>query len=442
MTKPTIAYVAQFFPILTETFVYREVNALRERGFDVVTLSNRTPEIAKLSEESIGLMDTTEYVFPIKHLAFLLAHLYFIFRHPIRYLGTLLHIMRQPDESMANRIRTLGHFGGGVYLAHRIHKKGVSHIHAHFAVNAATIGLVVSRLLNISYSFTVHNNIFTDQLILRTKLAAATFIISISEYSKQFLLDYAPEIAGLAQKIEIVHCGIPADSFRRSQPYRNGSAPRPPHLVSLSSFAERKGMPVLVEACRILRDRGLNFRCTIAGTGPDWQRVRQLVKEYNLRDRVNLPGRYFQEDIHAYLNDASAFALACVTAENGDIDGVPVALMESMAMEVPTISTTLSGIPELIDDGINGLLVPERDAEALADAIERLLQDHALSLRLGRDGRRKIVEAFNIDHTSQQLVDIFQRYLRRAEKVGSVSAEITPQQLTHSTNHPTTTTIH
>lgn len=415
MTRPTIAYVTQFFPILTETFVYREVNALRERGFEVVTLSNRTPDVNKLSEESIGLMDSTEYVFPIKLIPFIFAHLYFIFNVPDRYFGTLFYVMTQRNESLSNRVRTFGHFGGGVYLAYKARKRGISHIHAHFAVNAATIGLVVSRLLKIGYSLTVHNNIFTDQLILRAKLESADFIISISEFSKQYLLDFAPDIAGLGKKIDIVHCGISAESFQRETAYLNGQSEDPahvPHLVSLSSFAHRKGMPVLIEACRILQERGVNFRCTIAGTGPDWDLVKDLVGKYNLAETVSLPGRYFQENIHGYLNEASVFALACITAENGDIDGVPVALMESMAMEVPTISTTVSGIPELIDHEVNGLLVPERDADALADAIERLLTDHDLAIKLGQDGRRKIIEAFNIDRTSQQLVDIFKRNLR------------------------------
>ena len=432
MSKPTIAYVAQFFPILTETFVYREVNALRERGFDVVTLSNRTPDVSKLSEESIGLMEETEYVFPINQLWFIVAHLYFIFNFPKRYFSTIAYVMKHPGESFANRIRTLGHFSGGVYLAWRIRKRGVSHIHAHFAVNAATIGLVVSRLLEITYSLTVHNNIFTDQLILRSKLESAKFIISISDFSRDFLLNYAPDIEALASKIHIVHCGISAESFQRTAPYLNGTGIEPsyvPHLVTLSSFAERKGMPILVEACRILNERGVRFQCTIAGNGAQWPLVKEMVARYDLEDTVKLPGRYFQEQINSYLNDASVFALACVTAQNGDMDGVPVALMESMAMEVPTISTRVSGIPELIDDGVNGLLVPERDAPALADAIERVLTDHDLANQLGRGGRRKIVEAFNIDRTSQQLVELFQRFVNEEySSPTKVSNNIEPQE--------------
>ncbi|MGB1251519.1 MAG: glycosyltransferase, partial [Candidatus Promineifilaceae bacterium] len=372
--RPTIAYIAQFFPILTETFVYREVNALRRQGYNVVTLANRTPDTKKLSQESLELMDSTEYVFPLQLIPFIFAHLYFIITAPKAYFGTFWAVMGPSGESWDNRRRTLGHFGGGVYLAHRARNQSIEHIHAHFSVNAATIGLVIARLLDISYSFTVHNNIFTDRLILREKLRAAKFIISISEYSRQFLVNYAPEISDLADKISIVHCGISPEQFI---PERNFSAEtdHTPHIVSLSSLTERKGMPMLVEACRILRDRGIPFTCTIAGDGPQRALLEQKIGDYELENHVTLAGRYFQEDIRDYLNNAHVFALACVTASNGDVDGVPVALMEAMAMKVPTVSTVVSGIPELIDHEISGLLVPEQSPEKLANAIVRLLAD-------------------------------------------------------------------
>ena len=316
--------------------------------------------------------------------------------------------MLQPGESWDNRRRTIGHFGGGVYLAYRHREREIQHIHAHFSVNAATLGLVIARLLNISYSFTVHNNIFTDRLILREKLRAAKFIISISEYSRRFLIDYAPELDDLADKISIVHCGIEPDQF---VPEREISTNELPHIVSLSSLAERKGMPMLVEACRILRDRGVQFKCTIAGDGPQRVLLEQLVGDYELENHVHLAGRYFQEDIRDYLNNASIFALACVTAENGDVDGVPVALMEAMAMKVPTISTTVSGIPELIDHEISGLLVPEQSPEELADAIERLLDDPIFAENLADAAREKVSAEFNLDNSARQLITLFDRQI-------------------------------
>lgn len=407
-TKPTIAYVTQFFPYLTETFVYREVLALREHGFDVVTLANRTPDDKHLSAESLPLMASTSYVFPLQWVPFLFAHLYFMLRHPLRYFGTLINMMTQRGESWDNRKRTFGHFMGGVFLARKAQKQHVSHIHAHFSVNAATIGLAIARLLDIGYSFTVHNNIFTDQLILKEKLKSADFIISISEYSRNFLLNFAPDIPNLRDKFRIVHCGISPKSF---VPDRPKIASETPHIVYLSSLAERKGMPMLVEACRILRDRGRHFHCTIAGGGEQWFLLQDMVAKYNLQDRVSTPGRYLQEEIRDYLNEADVFVLPCITAKNGDIDGIPVALMEAMAMQVPVISTTVSGVPELIEDGVSGLLVEERNPEQLANAIERIFDDHDFAVTLGENGRDKVSQAFNLDLISHQLVDLFDSFL-------------------------------
>lgn len=408
-TKPTIAYVTQFFPYLTETFVYREVLALRENGFNVVTLANRTPDDKHLSAESLPLMASTSYVFPIQWIPFLTAHLYFILRHPVRYFGTLLKMMSQRGESWDNRKRTFGHFMGGVYLARKAKKQGVSHIHAHFSVNAATIGLAISRLLDIGYSFTVHNNIFTDQLILREKLESADFIISISEYSRDYLLNFAPDIPNLRDKFRIIRCGISPKAFI---PQRIEKQVEKPHIVYLSSLAERKGMPMLVEACRILRERGRNFHCTIAGGGEQWFLLQDMIAKYQLQDVVNTPGRYLQEQIRDYLNDADVFVLPCVTAKNGDIDGIPVALMEAMAMEVPVVSTTVSGVPELIEDGVSGLLVEERNPEQLADAIECILDNQEFAASLGENGRKKVSQTFNLDLISHQLVDLFDSFLK------------------------------
>jgi glycosyltransferase involved in cell wall biosynthesis len=411
MAKPTIAYIAQYFPYMTETFVYREVNALRAKGFNIVTLSNRTPDPAKLADESKEHIATTEYVFPLQKRLFVQTHLFWLLRHPLLYLGTLWKVMSPRAESWDSRKRTFGHFGGGVYLAYRLREQGVDHIHAHFSVNAATIGLVIARLLRVSYSFTVHNNIFSDRLILREKLKAARFIVSISRFSRDFLLRYAPDIPGLADKFEIVHCGIAPEQF---QPRRQTSTERArsPLIFSLAHHAERKGMPYLVEACRILRERQVDFECIVGGQGPETPRLHTLVARYGLEQHVKLPGVIFQQDLQPYLNQAAAFVLPCITAHDGDVDGIPVVLMEAMAMGVPSVSTFVSGIPELIDDGVSGLLVPEKDAVALADALERVLHDAALAARLGEAAREKVLAQFDIHQSADQLGDLFERRIK------------------------------
>jgi glycosyltransferase involved in cell wall biosynthesis len=161
-----------------------------------------------------------------------------------------------------------------------------------------------------------------------------------------------------------------------------------------------------------LVERDVGFRCVIVGDGPQRTLLEQLVEQYNLQEVVELAGVVFQEHLKEYLARADVFVLPCITASNGDMDGIPVALMEAMAMAIPTVSTTVSGIPELIEDGVSGLLVPEKDAVALADALQRLFQDDELCARLGKNGRQKVIREFDIDKSTTQLAALFKRYLK------------------------------
>lgn len=420
MTKPTIAYVTQFFPILTETFVYREVCALRAKGYDVRTFSNRTPDRKQLSDESLHLMADTEYVFPIDWKPFLSAHLSYLTRHPLKYVRTLWQVMGQRGESWGNRKRTLGHFGGGVYLAKKAKEQGVQHVHAHFGVNAATIALVIAQLNDITFSFTAHQIIFTDQLILREKLKHAHFIAAISEYSRDYLIDFYGENGAIADKFHIVHCGISPEQFRPKSTTLSLNGHKP-LIFSLARLDEKKGMPYLIEACRILHERGIDFECIIGGDGEQMPLLQQMVADYSLGEIVTLTGRLFQEDLEPYFNRANLFALGCVTTEDGDIDGIPVVLMEAMAMGVPTISTSVSGIPELIEHEKSGLLVPEKDPVALADAMERLLANPAYAQKLAQAGCQKVRCEFNIHHTSDQLAALFEQFVGKQVTIQATS---------------------
>jgi glycosyltransferase involved in cell wall biosynthesis len=140
--------------------------------------------------------------------------------------------------------------------------------------------------------------------------------------------------------------------------------------------------------------------------------VKQLVERHDLQEVVDLPGVVYQENLKEYLRRTDVFVLPCVTASDGDMDGVPVSLMEAMSMEIATVSTYVSGIPELIEDNVSGLLVPEKDPVALADALQRLLEDAELRLRLGKNGREKIVREFNVDKSTAQIADLFEKYLK------------------------------
>jgi len=403
----TLAYISQLLPNLTETFVYREIFALRERGFKVVPLSIHAPSIKHLSSEAHDLARETRYVFPINKRRLLTSHAYYLQTRPHKYLPTLAYVLSRPNETRATRQRTLFHFGEAVYLASQVQRAGVQHVHAHFSVNACTIAFVLARLLDISFSFTIHNNIFTDQLIIREKIREAKFIAVISDYSRDFALNLVPTEPHLAQKFHKVHCGVSLAQF----------APRPtptnkiPVIFSVAQFAERKGYPYLIEACRILHERGYDFECLIGGDGEQRPLLEKMIAEYQLQAKVKLLGVIYQEKLPDYLNQADMFVLPCITAANGDKDGVPVVLMEAMAREIPVISTTVSGIPELIDHEQNGLLVPEKDATAFANAMQQLLDKPELGPVWGQHGRQKIEREFNIVHSGAKMAALFERYV-------------------------------
>lgn len=405
--KIRIGYVNQIFPVLTETFVYREIFGLEREGLHVSTFAMWRPDRNKLSAESKHLVDSTSYVFPIKWPRFLINHLSFLIKHPKKYLGTLFFVLSRKGESAKNRLRTFYHFCEAVYLTSDVKRTGIQHMHAHFCINAATVAFVLSRLMDISFSFTAHNNLFYDQLILKEKVRAARFVIVVSEFNRRFIGNLLPG-EDYNDKIHTVHYGLSVEDF---SPPASKTANDVPVILLVSQLAERKGTRYLIKACQILVERGLTFRCVIAGDGPERLLIEQLVEENGLKDRVELVGAVFQEHLKEYLERADLFVLPCVTASNGDMDGIPNVLMEAMAMELPVISTYVSGIPELIINEECGLLVREKDPVALADALQRLLEDQELRLRLGKNGRQQVGREFNIHKNAASLAAIFRRYI-------------------------------
>lgn len=404
---PSIAYIAQKFPSLTSTFTYREICALREKGLEIETFSVWKPQKTELSEEARGLVDDTVYVFPLARLQFLGAHLYFLSTVPIKYMSVLLSLLSKA-ETTKGKIRTLYHFGEAVYLAKVMKARHIKHIHATFAANAATLAMVISRLIGITFSFTAHAyDIFRDTLHLREKIEAASFIIAISEYNREYLSALCPGV--LKAKIHVIHCGIDLESFQPSPKKKEKG--KTPLILSVGRLEEKKGFHDLVKGCRLLKKMGYKFGCVIVGSGSQEESLRKMIEESGL-ENIRLTGRVFQEQIKQFYNEADIFALPCVVAANNDRDGLPVVLMEAMAMKIPTVSTSLIGIPELIQHNITGLLVPPHDSEALARTIASLLEDERLRERLGEEGRRKVEREFDVRKSAEQLVRLFETELK------------------------------
>ncbi len=400
--KPVIAHLAQEFPSLTMTFVYREVMALREMGVNIDTFSIWKPSREKVSREARFLMDTTFYIFPLDWFKFLKAQLYFLITRPVKYVSTFFYVLTRPGMKPSHRRRTFFQFFYAIYMAAEIKKRGIQHIHAHFALNAATVAMVIGRLLGITYSSTAHaNDIFADPVLLEEKLKNAKFTITISEYNKRYLQQFAS-----AAKIHIVHYSLDLDQFAPLPERKDGSSPV---IFSIGRLVEKKGFPYLVDACRILAERGYKFKCEIVGEGPQRDILEQMIADNNLEGIVLLKGAVLQENLMEYWRKATVFALPCVIAEDGDRDGMPNVLIEAMALQVPVISTSLVGIPEFIRHGRSGFLAPPGDAKTLADLLGELLDAPALRQRMARNARVMTEQTFDIERNTRQIYDLYEQ---------------------------------
>jgi glycosyltransferase involved in cell wall biosynthesis len=403
----SIGYILNIFPDLTMTFVYREVMALRVAGVDIKAFSTWKPNADQLSQDSKDLLDDVFYIFPLHWLNFFISHVMFLTTQPLIYFKTLWFCIANDYKTFRNRMRSMIHFCVAVYLAKEIQKRNIKHLHAHFAENATTLALIIARLIGISFSFTAHaKDIFVNPILLSHKIDEAKFVITISDYNKRYLQAYANTLDP-TPKIHTVHCGIDVQKFSltHDKPLNDE-----PVILSVGRLVEKKGYVYLIKACKRLVERGYNFRCVIVGSGPQETCLKHMVLESHLSDHVIFTGAVFQEDLEDIFVKSDIFVLPCIVAKNKDMDGIPVSLMEAMSMQIPTISTSISGIPELIENLKTGLIIPPENEEALASAICKLIEDKELRDKIGKASRIKIVESFEITKNANELYNIFNMY--------------------------------
>ena len=398
--RPHLVYIVGAFPLLTTTFIDREIRILRQWGVDLQILAIRHPPAdMALSPNQKTLQRGAIYLFPLRWFQVVLSHLYFGLRHPRRFAQTLAYLLTRRHPSMKARGMTLLHFAEGVYAAYLLRGYAFHELHAHFADRAATIALVASRLLDKSYSLSIHAgpDIYVNPVLLREKVLHARHVVTCTRYNKEHVARLIGQ--DLAGRISDIHHGLDPNAYR-PMPSANGEKPL---VLAVGQLDERKGFGHLVRACRALKDRGFDFVCHIVGDGRQRADLEMLIGQLGLADTVMLCGAMRHERVIEEYRHATMFVLPCVKSSLGNVDGIPNVLIEAMAMQVPVISTDLSGIPELIQDQATGLLVPPGDEDALVWAMARLFREPALRERLGQNGRQFVVEHFNIDENVRRL---------------------------------------
>jgi glycosyltransferase involved in cell wall biosynthesis len=308
-------------------------------------------------------------------------------------------------------------------------------LHAHFAHDPTLIALLAQQLTGISFSFTAHARdlVQIPAHLLNERTARATAMLTCSATNLEYIDQVMP--AELQAKVRLIHHGVNLAGFqplpgRLSE--ETGAAQMAevgagqeisaasnsvPRILSVGRLVEKKGFPDLINACALLRDAGLAFRCAIYGEGPLEGELRALIDTLGLADAVTLPGACSQQELIPELQRADLFALASFVTDDGDRDGVPNVLVEAMACGLPVVSTTVAGIPELVKTGENGVLVPPRDVAELADALAKLLRDPAERARMARAARRTVVEHFDLHAAAQQIARLFEKAVASPPKM-------------------------
>lgn len=391
-----------------DAWVGNELRVVQTAGIPVVLHALMRPEKTYFTAPDIAAMaEATHVLYPLSKGAALRAVMTAPGHFGQRFWEALGDALFSPRETFRNRLVGLWHFAVACHWARQLAEDDVTHIHSQWIHSGGTVAMYGAWLLGRSFSFTGHAaDLFRNRSALSSKIARAEFIICISEFHRQFYLQNGADEA----KLHIAYCGIDTSHFTPMRRTRPTGAPV--HILSSGRLVAKKGFPVLIEACGILKERGKDFRCTIAGSGPDEAALRAQISAAGLDEVITLTGEALkQEDIPAFMHGGDIYTLPCLWAEDNDVDGLPQMLMEAIACGLPAVSTDLVGIPDLIRDGDTGLLVPPEDPLALAEALIRLAEDEKLAQNLAETGRRHLIDSFDLQTCLEPLISQYRTRL-------------------------------
>ncbi len=405
MKKIRLGYLVSQYPAISHTFILHEIRRLRHIGFEISVASINPPDrcaeqLTRIEREEAA---NTYYVKPDGFKGAIKAHLYTLMTQPLGYLRGLFFALRLGQFDLKKILYGFFYFVEAVMIGHWMRQIKLSHLHVHFAMAAASVGLILHRTFPIKYSITVHGpDEFYDTPgnYLTPKILEAAFICCISHFARSQLMMLSPHTAW--DKLELSRLGVDSKIFT-PHPFRE--EPNPYEVLCVGRLVPVKGQFILIEAVARLISEGRQLRLRFVGDGPDRQRLEDEVKQRQLTEQVVFEGAINQDRILDFYNSADVFTIASFA------EGLPVVLMEAMAMEIPCITTHITGIPELITSGKDGILVAASDIEALAKAIALLMDNPDLRLQIGKSGRQRILEYYELQRNTERLADIFCRYL-------------------------------
>jgi len=407
MTNPPqlrIGYLVSKYPAVSHTFILREAAALRERGIAIDVASiNDPPPRNELTEIERSEADRTFYVKRQGAIGALKAAAWMAVHYPAGLFRGLRVALQLAGWDLARIVLCCFYLAEAAILAKWLHQRGLTHLHVHFATPAATVGLVLTHIAPVTLSITVHGpDEFYDvtDYYLAQKIEAARFVICISFFAQSQLMKLSPSKDW--HKFDLARLGVDCAHFTpRPLPSSSG----PCQIVCVGRLVSTKGQHILIMAVERLIRAGRRIQLRFVGDGPHRRELEEMVRDRGLSGNILFQGAVNQDRIQTYYDEADIFALASFA------EGIPVVLMEAMAMEIPCVASSINGIPELIQDGVEGLLVPPSDIEGLARALARLMDDPALRESLGKAGRQRVLASYELSKSADHLADVFRRRL-------------------------------
>lgn len=410
-----VAYLIGRYPGITHTFILREARLLRRLGIDVQCFSIwRTPERELLSPVDREEWRKTDALLPPQPARLVRSHLRALARAPFTYVSTLWRALALTPPGVRARLLGFTWFVEAIVLWDACRLRGITHIHAHLDGTAPMVAMLAVEFANgnpgrrasWSWSQTIHGSkefydIRRERLAVRA--ASAKFIACISDYTRSQVMAFVPE--ELWHKLVVVRCGVDLHEF---SPNARRPTGRDLRILTVGRVDAMKGTVLLLQALMGLRERGLRAALTVVGDGPSKEKAMRMSARLGLATQVHWEGAVGQDQIREFYAQCDVFCLPSFA------EGIPIVLMEAMAMEVPAVANAITGIVELVEDGVSGFLVRPGRVDELTDRLARLLQDPVLRTSMGQAGRAKVAEEYDLERNVRLLADIFDHGSPRA----------------------------
>jgi glycosyltransferase involved in cell wall biosynthesis len=395
---PTVAYLANQFPSPVEPYVVDEIRELRRRGVRVVPCSARRAGSAALDDQLAAFAAETLYLQPLR-LTLLLRAAWLCLRKGAGLANFLQRALTQGKEPLPRRARTVLHTWLGVYYALLLRGRGVEHIHVHHGYFGSWIAMVAARVLGIRFSMTLHgSDLLLHRAYLDLKLQNCAFCLTVSEYNRRFILEHYPQVNPGKLIVQRIGVDSPRWTYRNTEEVR---ADKCFILLSVGRLHAVKDHAFLVEVCRRFKDRGLDFLCLIAGEGPERQSLERRIRELTLREEVKLLGHVPRRQLDYY------YASAEVVVLTSRSEGIPLVLMEAMALGKTVLAPAITGISELVVDGETGFLYRPGCADDFVARFEAIRQLGSGLRPIHQAARRHVLEHFNRQKNLAAFGDLF-----------------------------------